>query len=170
MVAQLTLCKLSGRGMHMLVSSFAEIQAEFVERAHRAVWCNLASIDAAGRPRSRVVHTIWDGQTGWIVTRANAPKLRDLARDAHVSLAYVSDLLRPLYVECRAEWLADTETKRRVWALFQSAPPPLGFDPVSMFGPADDPGFGVVKFEPYQISLENVSGSGERRRVWRAPA
>ena len=153
----------------MRVDSFAAIEEEFIARVHRMVWCSVATVDATGRPRSRVVHTIWDGQTGWITTRRGTPKVRDLAGNPHVSLAYTSDLLHPVYADCLARWVDDPTTRRHVWDLFLAAPPPLGFDPSSMFAGIDDPGFGVLKFMPYRIALEDVSGQGERRIVWRAP-
>jgi general stress protein 26 len=153
----------------MRVDSFAAIEATFIERVHRAVWCAVATVNSAGRPRTRIVHTIWDGQTGWITTRSGTPKVHDLDGNPNVSLAYTSDLLHPVYAECHARWEDDQATKRHVWDLFLAAPPPLGFDPATMFKGVDDPGYGVVRFEPYRISIEDVSGQGERRIVWRAP-
>ena len=117
----------------MRVDAFAAIEDELIARVHRMVWCTAATVDDTGRPRSRVVHTIWDGQTCWAMTRTGTPKLRDLDRNPHVSLAYTSDLLRPVYADCLARWEDDPATKRHVWDLFLAAPPPLGFDPASMF-------------------------------------
>ena len=31
----------------------------FVEMAHRIMWCSAATIDPHGRPRSRILHPIW---------------------------------------------------------------------------------------------------------------
>ena len=40
--------------------------------AHRIVWCTVATTGADGRPRTRVLHPIWEwdgtGLTGWIAT------------------------------------------------------------------------------------------------------
>lgn len=149
----------------MRAESFAAIEQQFIDRVHAMVWCSAATVDADGRPRSRVVHTIWDGQTGWAVTRSGTPKLGHLAANPHVSLAYTSDLLHPVYADCLARWEDDPATKRHVWDLFLGAPPPLGFDPASMFGSVDDPGYGVLRLTPYRIALEDVSGQGERRIV-----
>ena len=153
----------------MRVDAFAAIEDELIARVHRMVWCTAATVDDTGRPRSRVVHTIWDGQTCWAMTRTGTPKLRDLDRNPHVSLAYTSDLVRPVYADCLARWEDDPATKRHVWDLFLAAPPPLGFDPASMFKDVDDPGYGVLRLTPYRVSLEDVSGQGERRIVWRSP-
>ena len=47
----------------MRVSAFAMIESEFIERAHRMVWCNMATVDPDGRPRTRIVHPVWEGDT-----------------------------------------------------------------------------------------------------------
>ena len=31
----------------------------FVEMAHRIVWASVATVDRQGRPRSRILHPIW---------------------------------------------------------------------------------------------------------------
>jgi hypothetical protein len=51
------------------MNALAETALASVEMAHRIVWCNVASIDRLGRPRSRILHCIrqWDGNelVGW---------------------------------------------------------------------------------------------------------
>lgn len=152
----------------MRVVTFAEIDDEFVARAHHMVWCNVATVDVQGRPHSRILHSIWEGSTGWIATRRHSPKARDLERNPHVSLAYIADVVRPVYAECLARWEDDLVTKQRVWNLFLAAPPPLGYDPTPIFGNVDAPDFGLLCLTPYAIELGDVSGQGERRIVWRA--
>ena len=56
----------------MRVATFAEIEDEFIALAHKMVWCNVATVDAQGRPHSRILHSIWDGSTGWIATRRHS--------------------------------------------------------------------------------------------------
>ena len=46
------------------VSTFAEMQVEFMERIQEAVYCSMATIDRKGRPRSRIMHPIWGGSIG----------------------------------------------------------------------------------------------------------
>ena len=89
----------------MEVSSFSEIEAEFIERIHRMVWCNVATIDTLNRPRSRILHPLWEGATGWITTRRNLHKAKHLAHNPYVSLAYIADLAKPVYVDCKTEWI-----------------------------------------------------------------
>ena len=152
----------------MRVATFAEIEDEFIARAHKMVWCNVATVDARGRPHSRILHSIWDGPMGWIATRRHSPKARELGQNPHVSLAYIADVVRPAYADCLARWEDDLALKRHVWDLFLAAPPPLGYDPAPIFGSVDTPEFGLLRLTPYAIELGDVSGQGERRVVWRA--
>src|SRR5438270_6051319 len=70
----------------MKIATFAEIADEFLERVNKAVWCNVATIDTKGRPRSRILHPIWQGEVGWITTRRGSPKERHLQEHPFVSL------------------------------------------------------------------------------------
>jgi hypothetical protein len=152
----------------MRVSTFAEIEDEFIARAHKMVWCNVATVDTQGRPHSRILHSIWDGPAGWIATRRHSPKARELEQNPHVSLAYIADVVRPAYADCLARWEDDLAAKRRVWDLFLASPAPLGYDPAPIFGALDAPDFGLLRLAPYAVELGDVSGQGERRIVWRA--
>ncbi len=152
----------------MRTTSFDEIAEKFITRVHAMVWCNLATIDTGGRPRSRLLHAIWDGSTGYIATRRQSPKARDIDIVPYVSLAYVGDIVHPVYVDCFTEWAEDAETKQHVWQLFLNAPPPLGYDPAPIFGAVDDPDFGVLRLIPHRIELGDVSGTSERRIVWQS--
>lgn len=146
------------------IESLADILDEFVARAHSMVWCNLATLDGRGRPRSRVVHPIWDGEVGWIGTLGSTPKVREVARDPHVSLAYVADVAKPVYAECLAAWVDDRGEIARIWELFRSTPPPLGYDPSSFFGSPDNPDFGLLRLTPWRVEVTNWPVG---TRVWR---
>ncbi len=148
------------------IGTWAEIEAEFIARAHAMVWCNVATVDAQGRPRSRLMHPIWECSTGWIGTRRGSLKGRDLARSPYVSLAYVSDVAKPAYADCLAEWADDAESRHRVWNLFLDAAPPLGYDPGPIFGAADDPGFGVLKLTPWRVTLRDMMSISSR--IWKS--
>lgn len=71
-------------------ASFDEIAGEFDRRIRRVVWCSAATIDTKNRTRTRIVHPIWEGRTGWITSRRGAPKGRHLAHNPHLSLSYPS--------------------------------------------------------------------------------
>ena len=69
-----------------------EVAPAFVQMAHGIVWCSAATVDAKGRPRSRILHPIWewdgDRLQGWIATSPHSPKAVDLAANPNVSLTY----------------------------------------------------------------------------------
>jgi hypothetical protein len=142
----------------MDVASFAEIEQEFIGRAHRIVWASVATVDRQGRPRSRVLHPIWEGQTGWITADPRSLKARHLALHPYASLAYDKDPFRPVYADCHAAWVEDAVTQQHVWDLLKNTPEPLGFDPGTIYSPIgeeepDRPKYGVIKLTPYRITL-----------------
>ena len=151
------------------VPDFSAINTDFFERVHSVVWCSAATVDAKGRPTSRMLHTIWElgrgapAPTGWIATRPTSPKARDIAANPYVSLGYVQDVARPVYAECRASWATASPDRRHVWDLFKAAAPPLGYDPEPIFGSVDGPDFGVLRLEPWRIQLQDPDGT---RRTW----
>jgi len=149
----------------MTVSSFDEIEGEFKERVHTMVWCSVATLDTKNRIRSRILHPIWEGAIGWSSSRRHALKEKHLAHSAYCSLAYISDIARPVYVDCTAEWADDPGDKQHLWDLFRSSPPPLGFDLGKIFKGVDDPDFGVLKFSPWRIELVDIATPGNRK-VW----
>ena len=70
----------------------AVVAPAFVEMAHRIVWASVATVDRSGRPRSRVLHPIWewDGErlTGWIATDPAGLKRAHLDRVPYLSCNY----------------------------------------------------------------------------------
>jgi general stress protein 26 len=152
----------------MRVTDFAGIETEFIQRTHSIVWCSVATIDGKGRPRSRILHPIWERSTGWIATSRNSLKAKHLARNPHVSLAYVADITKPVYVDCTAEWVDDQAVKQRVWDPYKQAPPPLGYDPAPFWGSPDSPNFGLLKLTPWRIDLATFPPPSyeEAYRVW----
>jgi hypothetical protein len=153
----------------MQVSHFSEIEAEFIARVHQMVWCSVATVDAQERPRSRILHPIWEGATGWIGTHPDSHKARHLERNPYMSLAYVANVMNPVYVDCKAQWIDDLDVKRRVWNLFRDAPEPLGYDPAQDFVAPESERFGLLKLTPWRIDLVSFPAptfeSGTR--VWR---
>jgi hypothetical protein len=148
------------------VQEFSEIEAEFIDRVHRVVWCNMATVDAHGRPRSRIVHPIWEGATGWIATHRGSFKNRHLATNPFVSLAYTADITKPVYVDCVVGWADEPADRQRVWDLFANAPEPLGYDPAPFFVAPDHPNFGVLRLTPWRIGV--VTQSPPHALVWRS--
>jgi hypothetical protein len=156
----------------MEVENFEEIEDEFIRRVHSMVWCNAATVDGQGRPRSRILHPIWEGATGWIGTHRNSYKQKNLARSPYMSLAYITDNMRPVYADVTAAWEDDLEVKRRIWSLFKDTPPPLGYDPAIDFIRYDHENFGVLKLTPWRVALVTfpAPSHAEGQRIWRARA
>lgn len=151
----------------MHIEHFADIEQEFIKRAHSMVWCNVAMVDAQGRPNSRILHPIWEGAVGWVATYRHSPKNKYLADNPYVSIAYVSDWMHPAYVDCMAEWVDDLAVKQHVWNLFTQAAPPLGYDPTPIFHSPDHANFGVLRFTPWRIQLTDL-GQRPYSRLWQA--
>jgi hypothetical protein len=143
----------------------AELAGAFVRVAHRIVWCTLVTVDRRGRPRSRVVHPIWehtpDGLVGRLFTRPTPLKLAHLAASPYVSCSYWDPQHEVAVAECRAEFDDDEQTRKNLWDLFASTPEPLGFDPKILGGEDHrDPKITVLRLTPWRVST-----GGE---AWRA--
>src|SRR5215475_11598109 len=96
------------------VSSFEEIRTEFTRRVERIVWCNVATVDPRNRLRSRILHPLWEGSTGWILTSRHSAKEKHLAHNAYVSLSYWDPQQQQVYAECRAAWVDAAAEQQRV--------------------------------------------------------
>jgi general stress protein 26 len=152
----------------MKVESFAEMEEEFRRRISRIAWCNVATADARGRLRSRVLHPLWEGSTGWILTGRQSPKTRDLAANPNVSLSYYDQAHEQVYAECRTEWEERPAEKQRIWDLFRTTPAPMGYDPGLFWKSPDDPTYGVLHLAPWRIELASLADlmSGKTSAVW----
>jgi general stress protein 26 len=137
----------------MEVATFVEIEPEFLARVSQMVWCNVATVDGQGRPRSRILHPIWEGPIGWIATNPQSHKARHFTQNPYVSLAYIADVAKPVYADCRVEWVDDPAEKARVWELIRTTPEPLGYDPAPIFEAPDSPKFGLLRLTPWRIEI-----------------
>ena len=146
-------------------NSFDDIKDEFLATVAKVVWCNVATVDTVGRPRSRVLHPMWEGSTGWILTGRNSLKSKHLDENPNVSLAYIADPFKPIYVEATAEWVDDDDEKQYRWDWFKNTPEPCGYDPTPFFGSVDSPGLGLLKIVPRLIELYELGG---KRTIWKA--
>lgn len=137
----------------------ADVAPAFVEMAHRIVWCSAASVDPGGRPRSRILHPIWewDGEhlRGWIGTGPTRLKRAHLAHSPFLSLNYWTPSQDTCTAECHAELAFDEPTRTRIWNLLRDAPAPVGYDPAIIPGwnsPTDD-SFAVLRLEPWRLRV-----------------
>lgn len=158
------------------VASFDDLAAPFDAVVRVVNWPAMTTVDRRGRPRSRIVHPIWEGATGWVLSGRHSHKEKHLAGTPFVSLAYVNDEgMRPdadqVYADCRAEWVDDVAEKKRVWSVFKTLPPPYGYDPAMFFptGP-EDPELGLLKLTPWRIEVFSLAGAMQGdTKVWRRP-
>ena len=119
----------------MDVGSFEEIAEKFNDRVNRIVWCSVTTIDRKGRPRSRILHPVWEGAIGWIATGRHSHKEKHLSDNPYVSLTYFDQpggnpmAQQQVYAECKTEWEDDPDEKRRLWDLVKNAPSARGLRP-----------------------------------------
>jgi hypothetical protein len=154
----------------MEVKDFSEIEDEFNKRVARIVWCTAATIDRKGRPRTRILHPIWEGTTGWIATGRHSLKEKHLAGNPHMSLTYWDPQHQQVYVDCRTDWDDSASEKKRIWELYKNTDPPLGYDPGMIW--SDGPGaadFGILKLTPWRIEVSSIMDmmSGKEPLIWR---
>ena len=159
------------------MNDLATVAPAFVAMAHRIVWCTAATVDASGRPRTRILHPFWehDGEalTGWILTSPLSPKAADLAQLPEVSLTYWDPAQDTCTADCATAWEDSPEEREAGWRRFVEAPAPVGYDP-SIIPPWTDPqvpAFGVLRLMPHRLRVQPASvlleGRGEVL-TWRA--
>lgn len=132
----------------------------FVTMAHSIVWASVATVDADGRPRSRVLHPIWewDGTDllGWVATVPSPVKKRHLGVHPYVSVNYWAPNQDTCSADCLVEWYHDDDTRTTVWNKFVAAPEPLGYDPTIIPGwdSPTAPSFAVLRLTPYRLRVQ----------------
>lgn len=141
----------------MEVDNFSVIEAEFQKRITKIVWCTFTTVNRQGRPRSRMLHPIWEGNCGWIATGRQSFKGKHLAENAFVSLTYWDPDHEQVYAECKAEWDDTDESKQKIWDLYKGSPEPLGYDLKIFWSDPKDPGFGLLKLTPWRIELSSLA-------------
>jgi hypothetical protein len=159
------------------MNDLAKVAPAFVEMAQRIVWCSAATVDAHGRPRTRILHPIWqwDGQilVGWIGTTPTPLKRAHLGASPYMSISYWSPSQDTCVAECSASWVFDDAGRTKVWNLFLSTPEPVGYNPTiipAWTGPICE-AFAAIRLEPWRIRVfpgTALSGQG-RILKWRKP-
>ncbi|WP_458317355.1 pyridoxamine 5'-phosphate oxidase family protein [Mycolicibacterium brisbanense] len=159
------------------MTSLERIAPAFVEMAHSIVWASAATVDADGRPRSRILHPIWDWDGtdlfGWIATGPTPVKKADLAAHPYLSVSYWTASHDTCSADCLVEWYLDDDTRRQVWDRFATAPAPVGYDPAIIPGwdGPTSPGFAALRLSPYRLRVMPgtvlTAGAGEVL-TWRA--
>ena len=142
------------------MSALAVTAEAFVEMAHRIVWATVATVDDRDRPRSRILHPVWqwDGSAlvGWIATSPTPTKRAHLSRSPYASVTYWTESHDTCTAECRVEWVLDDDRRRWVWELFKQAPAPVGYDPATVPPWSDGPtsaAFAALRLEPWRLRV-----------------
>jgi hypothetical protein len=145
----------------------------FIEMAHQIVWCVVGTTDTAGRPRTRILHPLWDWDgetvTGGIITSPHSLKARHLTRTPFVSCTYWTPTHDTCSAECRAELLTDLASRRALFEDFRNAPPPVGYDPAIIPG-WDSPeaeAVGVLRLTPWRLRVM-PGGNPANLLIWQA--
>jgi hypothetical protein len=136
------------------MQSLETVAPAFVDMAHRIVWCVAATTGGDGRPRTRVLHPIWewDGTalTGWILTSPRSPKAADLRATPAISLTYWAPSQDTCTADCDAVFEDGADARRAGWERFANGPAPVGYDPaiIPTWPKPDAPDFGVLRLTP----------------------
>ncbi len=153
----------------MDVTDFTEIEEKFNEITQRIVWCTVSTMDRQGRPRSRILHPVWDGTTGWIATGRTSHKAKHIADNPFVSLCYWDPQHEQAIIDCKAEWADDPGEKQALWDLLVSTPEPVGYNPKLFWPGSDDDSFGALRLTPWRLEIWSLvaMSTGEPAKVWR---
>ncbi|SVD41250.1 uncharacterized protein METZ01_LOCUS394104 [marine metagenome] len=139
-----------------------EFFSQVNEACKKAVWCAIATVDG-DKPRVRIVHPTWEGDSLWFATGPESPKANQLRDNPQVDIQYQVAPPDFIHVMVRgtAELVTDQETKNRAWGV-------IDYD-LTQFGSTgpDDPNFQPVRINPSRVELSEMFGS-MNRRVWRA--
>ncbi len=156
---------------------FAELADTFHQRVERIVWCSAATIDRKNRPRSRVLHPVWEKPTtdepfGWILTGRRSHKAKHLAENPFISLSYWDQQHEQVYVDAKVSWQDDDAERERIWNEVKSRPAPYGYDPAIIWADGITDDFGVLELRPWRVELYAISDmtTGASAKVWRSDA
>lgn len=137
---------------------FEEVREDVLRLTASIVWSVVTTVDAAGRPRSRILHPVWmedEGRLhGLVAARPTPVKLADIAAHPHIACAYWTPAFESVFIDAEAAWIPDGE-KRAAWERIASLPAPVGYDPAPMWpdGP-DSPGFVVLALTPFRVRVQ----------------
>ncbi|MEV6217867.1 pyridoxamine 5'-phosphate oxidase family protein [Nocardia sp. NPDC051833] len=156
------------------VQSFADIKADFDAIVGSINYATMTTVDAAGRPRSRVLIPVWEtgGEvpTGWLGTYRTPVKAAHIAGNPHVTFSYWSPAQNTVAVDTVAGWTDDPDERAHVWDLYRhGSPPGAGYDPGQFWQGPDDPAFQVLRLTPWRIQVLRGRDlvSGIPARIWR---
>ena len=106
----------------------------FIATAQSVVYCSLATVDRRGRPRSRLVHAVWerpddDELVGWVGSRPTPMRRAHIEGNPFVSCFYWDPAHAVAVAECKVTWVEDHAGRQDTWERLSAAPEPMGYDP-----------------------------------------
>jgi general stress protein 26 len=132
----------------------SEVGPAFLAMAHRIGVSVTSTTGVDGRPHTRVMQPVWvwDGSAlvGWASTSTKDPKVGDLRATPAMSLTYWEASQDTCTADCDVEIVTDDAARAAAWSLFETTPPPAGFDPAihpDWESPASAT-FGVLRLTP----------------------
>lgn len=137
---------------------FEPLRADFLRITADIAYCTVTTVDPQGRPRSRVMHPIFevvDGvPKGWALTDRTPLKDRHIAANPYSCCSYWSPAQDTVTIDCAAAWVDDADVLRQVWDIFASPDPP-GWGDLSGYGEAgiSHPRFHVLRLDPYRVQI-----------------
>jgi hypothetical protein len=145
----------------------------FMHTAERIVYCSLATVDRRGRPRSRLVHAVWEREgdrvVGWVGSRPTPFRRAHVERTPFVSCFYWDPAHDVAVAECAVSWIEDGGGRRAAWERLSAPPPPMGYDPAPIWpgGPEGDD-FVALRLDPWRIQAKSAAAmaAGEPYLVW----
>ena len=98
----------------------------FLATAQRIVYATFATVDPRGRPRSRIVHPVWDLEegrlVGWVGARPSRLKRASLEFSAFASCLYWDPSHDVAVAECAAA-LVQPDRRREAWERLAAGEP-----------------------------------------------
>lgn len=154
--------------------AFAELRQDVAAIIGDIGYCTMTTVDRHGRPRSRVLIAVWELDdevpVGWLGTFPTPVKVDHLAHNPHVTTSYWSPSQDVVAVDSVAAWTNDPDVSRHVWELYRrGSPAGCGYDPARFWRGPDDPGFRVLRLDPWRIQVLRGRdlARGVPARIWR---
>ncbi|WP_327092166.1 pyridoxamine 5'-phosphate oxidase family protein [Nonomuraea sp. NBC_01738] len=158
--------------MTLKVPSFASIEAEFNTYVGAIAYATMVTVDAKGRPRTRVLIPIWENvdgtPLGWLATYKTPVKAAHIAGNPHTNFSYWTQGNNSVAIDAVAEWADAPDVKSHVWRLYKkTSPRGAGYDLGNFWRSPEDPQLHVLRLTPWRIQV--IRGMDLRSRIWQAP-
>jgi hypothetical protein len=142
-----------------------DLVEDLAEIANRIVWSTVTTTDRHGRPRSRIMHPVWEFTpqrvTGLIGSRPTPVKTAHIARSPWLTCGYWSPEHDAAFIDCHVAWAGD---KEQAWERLAA-----GYDPTTLWpeGPGS-PDFGALVLTPHRIQIIRAAGmaKGDPTPLW----